>query len=311
LLFAVLASTEIAIRTFEKSLSIDLLHIRSIPRIAKSLAQSDGVRVLFLGNSMTREGLDIERFSDEAARRGYDALSAAKVHPDDTTIAEWPYLFRHYFVRDTAPPDALVVGFANTNLEDRRAAQPDRIGHFYSDLSDTLDLFENEFTSFGDRAAYLLSHASSAYANRERVSRRIFDLLVPGYRKAAAQFNETVAAEGGPHASPVPSYRRLRKLIDLARENHTRLILVAMPTRAGYDLEPHLLDLLDAEGVPLIDARDIHGLGPEMFRDGLHMTPRGAQIYTRRVAQPVLEAMDLEGDGAARQHARAPLADDS
>lgn len=293
---------------FEQSLSIDLLHIRSIPRIARSLVESSGARVLFLGNSMTREGLDIERFSKAAARLGHPALSAAKVHPDDTTIAEWPYLFRHYFPNG-ASPDALVVGFANTNLEDRRAAQPDRIGYFYSDLSDTPDLFENEFTSFGDRAAYLLSHASSAYANRERVSRRIFDLLVPGYRKAAAQFNEAIAAAEHARASAAFSYRRLRVLIDLARTSRTDLILVAMPNRDPYELELDLLDLLEAEKIPLIDGRNIPGLGPEMFRDNLHLTADGARLYTDWITRPVLEALNLESDGAPGSHARASLAD--
>ena len=112
-----LLAAEAGIRSVGSSISLDLEHIGGIPAIAEEFGQGDELRVLFLGNSLTRAGLNPEAFELEAASQGLGPLRIAHIYPDDTTISEWPHVFKHFFVDPDLLPDVLVVGFALRPIE--------------------------------------------------------------------------------------------------------------------------------------------------------------------------------------------------
>ena len=74
LLGLLLFAAEAGIRAVGRSISVDLEHIGGIPALAEEFGQGDGLRVLFLGNSLTRAGLDPDSFELAAKSQGLGPL---------------------------------------------------------------------------------------------------------------------------------------------------------------------------------------------------------------------------------------------
>lgn len=275
-----LLAAEAGIRSAGGSLSLDLEHIGSIPAAAEELARGDELRVLFLGNSLIREGLDSDAFELAAESQGFGPLRIAHIYPDDTTIAEWPHVFKHFFVKPDLLPDVLVVCFALGHLEDTTPLYPELIGGLYSSLSDIPSIFQHDVIRLNDRVAFVLAQMSAVMTNRGRVAQRVLDTSIPYYREFSRTLNEAMREQVGAPDSP-PTYERLERLTQLASSHGVRLVLAAMPVREPYELDPRLPRLAEGLGASFIDARSVPGLTTDMFQDNLHLTPMGARLYTR------------------------------
>ena len=304
LVLVVLVFIEGGVRAIEDRLSVDIQHIRSIHDIADSLddeGETTGARtVLFLGNSLTRRGLDQVVFEKTLESEGVDDLAFAEVYPDDTAVLDWLYLYG----KEIAPagtPDFVVIDFGFWHLEDRSPwrAQTYRLGRHFVSWSALPRLFRDDVTSLADRANVALSKVSATFANRERVARRALSFL-PYYEVSAQQINDLASPDdaGGADAAP-ESYDRLTRLIRTVEDSGAELVLVAMPTREGYDLDSRIAEIAAANGAVLVDARTVPNLGEEDFADPIHLDPdTGAALYSEHAAE--LLAPILAGGGPVR-----------
>lgn len=276
---------EMGIRLTEERLSLDIRHIRRMEGIVAELDASTSPRVLFIGNSLTRHGADLDLMKEVLAANGVEELSVAAIHPDDTMVLDWLYLYDRYVVENDAVPDAVVVGFGIWHLEDRpiSRAQAYRLGrHFASDRM-LGQLLGTDLTTLTDRMNVLLARYSAAFANRERVSRRVLALL-PGYEESAQRVNDLLREPEEAQAS-APTYGRLERFVREVVGSGAELVLAAMPTRAGYDLDPELVRVAEAAGARVLDLRDVPGLTAAMFADPLHLDDGGAELFSRHAAQ--------------------------
>jgi hypothetical protein len=283
---ATLLLIELAMRMAGHTLSTDLRHIREIPRLAKELAAADGTRMLFLGNSLTRQGFDPEAFARALRENSTEPPAVRRVYPDDTTIVEWSALVHHYFFDADRAPDIVVVGFARDHLSDATTVHPARLGRYYSSLSDIPTIFRYDLVDFEARSEYLIAYASAAFGNRRRIPRRFFDLWVPHFRVARSEINRSLRKEPtGPASHPTYSYTRLERFGRLLREENVRGIAVAMPLPEVYPLDPGLREALDAQGIELVDARVVPGISRASYRDSQHLAPDGARTYSEWLAR--------------------------
>jgi len=307
-----LAVGELGMRAIETRLSIDVDHLKNFPAIAQALredAAPDELRVLFLGNSLTRLGVDQDVFKQSAEVDGRK-IHTAKMNPDNTALAEWYYAFGNFFADPQRAPDVLIVGFEGGHLRDHPSRHPARLAHYYCDANDWQDLRQFDLHGFEDAAGYWLARWSAMYSNRDRVERRLLDELIPGYRDGMQIVNQRQSAEADQQtAIQRPTYHRLREFIARAREHGVRVILAAMPIADRYELDPELLDVVDETGIELVDCRDVPGIRPEMFPDGIHMTPEAAERYSRYLASvlPWSRLMEPESGRLTEQNpAQAP-----
>lgn len=283
----VLAGGELFVRLRESALSLDVQHIRRIPSIAQELMRGEGGRVLFLGNSMTRNGVDVPIVEQELRAEGLNSpLRIERVYPDATGLAEWYYAFNHYFVAAGRLPDVLIIGFAANDLSDNRPPQPSRLAQYYTGAGDVPEVFAHDVKDFEARAEFLLSRLSASFANRTRMRERALDMFIPYYRESAQEINRAQQVmkkkEGAPAA---PTYRRLERLGRLAASRGVRVLLVAMPQREPYELDQQLQPTIERAGMTLIDARAPDGLGREAFVDEMHLSTDGAAVYSRHLAR--------------------------
>jgi hypothetical protein len=286
LVLLVLLGCELVVRTREQYLSLDLKHIGQIPAISQSMTEGPGLRVLFIGNSMTRYGVDASTFEREMKAQGVGPLRVEKVFPDATGLPDWYYAFKHYFVDAGHLPDVLIVGFASKDLQDDYAVEPTRLARYYSSSRDMPEIFSRDVLDFDSRVQFLLSSVSSSFANRNRVRTRVLDALVPYYRDTAQQLNRDMKTGRSGNAATAPhSYQRLERFIQLASQKGVRVIFVAMPLRDAYTLDPLVQKIVEDDGMTFVDCREVAGLGRESYIDEMHLKPEGATVYTQFLAR--------------------------
>lgn len=262
-------------------LSKDLVHIESISGAIDRLVDSNGARVVFLGNSLVREGIVKDQLVGHLSET--TPVSVAQVYPDATNIGDWLEIYRHHVTEPRNGHEVLIVGFAEDHLTDASPVHVRQLAQNYTTWNAAMRLFKEESLSFDSRAEFLLARYSTAFANAERVHRRVLERIIPYYRVSAARMNETNPGQRTAEA-PRPTYRRLKELIRLTNESNVRMVVVAFPVGSHYELDAGLPGLLKQSGVTFVDAREFEGITPDMFPDGYHMNDAAAMIFSVQLA---------------------------
>lgn len=282
-----LAACELGVRASVHRASIDVRHIKEIPRIVDGLSKARRPTVLFLGNSLTRAGVVPTALS-------LDRAHVAMIYPDDTTIADWHYLYERYVRSKGAAPDVLLVGFAGDHLSDSPALHLERLGGEFGGLGALAEAFRHDVLDLDGRVSYLLASLSTAYANRERVRALIFAALIPHYKSSAQAFNRAVRARHEASHGPSPRrYSRLARFLELFKGGSTKLVFVAIPVPAPHPIDPSLEELVRESGSRLLDLRRPAGLTEADYLDGYHLTPRGGELFSRELSRRLLDIGEL------------------
>lgn len=282
---AALLLCELGLRATIGRASIDVAHIDSIPQIVTRLSMSGKPSILFLGNSLTRAGVIPKDLA-------FPPDHVALIHPDDSTIADWLYLYERQVAGRHVAPDLLVVPFAGDHLSDTPAARAERLGDF-GGFPVAPDAFSNDIRDFDGRVSYVLAALSTAYANRERVRTELFARLIPRYKESAQAMNRQAKERALAAAEGRKSYGRLARFLRLVKSGQTKVVFVAMPTPRPREIDPTLRSLIAASGADLIDLRKPEGLTDADYSDGYHLKASGGALFTRALSRRLLERADL------------------
>jgi hypothetical protein len=272
-----LAASEAGMRVAANRLSLDMQHIAGIPEVAEAVRRDPSRTVLFLGNSLTRRGVDLRVIGPALGK----CVRAYAVYPDDTTILDWHYTLERFFVDAGAAPSVVVVGYASFHLDDSAPYHPERIAQ-YAGLRYAGELFANDLRGADARANYLLSSVSMAFAEGGRLKLMIFDHLIPAYRATAQWLNS--AALGEMERNTGSSLERLKRFLALCRAAGIAPVFVAMPVPGSYPLDPRIPATVAAGGGRFIDLRQTPGIDDKCYLDGHHLNPRGAVLYSTALA---------------------------
>ena len=284
-----LLAVEVGIRWFEPNLSVDVSHIRNIPRIVAKVADAKGETLLFLGNSMTHRGVNVKVLTPDLNAQGIDTknLTIELIHPDSSGILYWNYLYDYYFKDPKNLPDTLVVSFGKNHLADDTYDYEHvlRIAHQFTTWQDVPKAFQRDFISASERGDFLLAKVFASFTHRERVRVRLFDKLIPHYRSTVRLFNDQANAGTAVSTSrQVFTYDDLQRFLSNIDTSKTKVIFIAMPMRDAHHLDPQIDKVVRQNGATFIDLRSVTGLGSNDFRDPLHLIPKGAIIYSHALA---------------------------
>lgn len=293
----VLFCCEILVRIEEPRLSLDVQHIHEIPTIVQRLSTKQSERVLFLGNSLTRAGVEPATIQLDLKPPLGKTLAVERVYPDDTTLSDWYYIYRAFVVNPHAEPDVVVVSFALDQLEDHSQMHVDRLGGYFGGWTTRREVFAYDLPGFGDRVEYALASSSRLFANQDRVRLRVLDFLVPHYRESAGKLNRIMQQTAEKKNGNRQSYIRLRRFIELVRGNGSKLFLVAMPTGGPeYQIPESLVETVRSEDAIFLDMRGVNGVD---YSDGYHLTAKGAKKYSAALAQGLQRAGVFNSDAVA------------
>jgi len=271
-------------------LSKDIAHLQSFPEIAAEVAAmnpEDGTRVLFLGNSLTRYGVDPQVYTQACGLLFEEQVQAVKLNPDNTALADWFYAYRTYFSRPGIRPDVIVIGFEGGHLRDAPSRHPARLAQYYTTYADWADLRHHDVTGFEEMANFELSRYSAAFGNRDRIQRKVLDNVIPDYREGMDELNARMVEQSETElvAETGPDYLRLLEFIAQAERDGVQVILAAMPVPQAYEFDAGLLEVVASTSAELVDCREVPGMTEDMFFDGLHMDERGQQLYSTTLAE--------------------------
>ena len=295
-LLVFLCALEIFTRVSLHDRSKDFRRFGGYPAKAAALvATANTQRIAFIGNSATDRGVDPRVVEAAFARHGRPTAAELFV-ADQSRVDTWRYIFERYFARPERNPDLVVFTFYENDLEDGNPIEIGRLAQFFTSIRDWPELFRVNLLTLDDRASFVISSFSATYAASDRIRERILPALVPGFRDHSERINEIIfqheqhRRQLRPAAPTRPRFGAVEALLDRAAERGVKLCFVAYPTlvaggRSPYDLAPDLLALLARRGIPLIDLRNVPGLGPEFYADEVHLTEAGRARYSAALGE--------------------------
>lgn len=296
LILAGLALVEWSTRAAWLPGSTDMSDYRSFARRAETLVAAPAPRFAFIGDSVTdRVQLDLMQQAWLAATG--NALATDKFIAYDSNLATWYWIADQFFWERDLRPDLIVVTYYHeVGLADSEPEDVSNLAQFFTDSGDRPELFANDVTTLSQRAEYLLSSTSLAFAMRDRIRDRTLGSFFR-YRPFARSVNEiNFQREKGQskgHEMEPQTFHALRRFVARARQAGVDVCFVAFrprPEAAGpvdYEIPPEALRIIADAGMLHLDLREIEDLGADKYEDNVHLNEAGRSIYTQRLAQEI------------------------
>jgi hypothetical protein len=266
-------------------MSKDLYRFNGYAAAADKLLARPGLKVALVGNSATQAAVDLPVLEKSLTRALHREVDVDMFVADASCIETWLFMMNHYFYAASRRPDAYVVLYFGDNLKDGARTDVGRLAFYFTSRDDWKEVFDLVLHSWSDRVEFAVASKSAMVAARDRIRDRLISWVVPDYKDfiyAENQINYDHESAGRPKAKG--AYRVLERFLARSREHDARLIFVAFPTRANYDLEPEEQRILGAAGVPVVDLRSVAGIKPDDYADWVHMKESAAPAFTSRLA---------------------------
>lgn len=279
----VFSAVELGMCAMKDKLSLDLKHINAIPSIVADLDRQPVPHIVFLGNSLTRVSVQTK----DIAEVWPAAPSMARIHPDDTTLLDWHYVYQRNFGKALLRQNLIVVSFVRSQLDDNQELHIDRLGSHFAGFQHVREAFKHDVLETGDRMEFLLAGLFCAMANRERVQNRVL-ASIPGYMEFAKAINRSVRAKTV-IPSGARSYTRLQRFLTAVRARGDKVLFVAIPLPSSYRIADELRAAIREGGANLIDMQGVEPLTGRDFPDGYHLSEEGATRFSRSLGRAMAE----------------------
>ena len=146
-----LALLELVFRAVAPLVSGNVKQISEIPEIAADLAQKKPA-ILFLGNSLMGNALDLKAFDQQANLN----MAYFKVIPDGTSLWDWSCIIKNSFIDEKRLPDVVVIGYAWAQV----GPVSTRLGGFFCSVKDLPELINLGMSDSSDVLEFLVSKVS-------------------------------------------------------------------------------------------------------------------------------------------------------
>lgn len=273
----VIGIVELILRISAGSLSGDVRHIQEMPAIILSLSQQPPPRLMFVGNSLAGEGIDLDVIRSGLSEEIDAAVSVGGLFPDASTQLSWYYIIKNMVLQEPAP-EVVVFGIADFTVKDAADPRIRSLAMDYARVGDIPELFSRYLKSFDERGEFLTASALHSYATQERVKKRILDAIIPGYRaglRALVRMGSLHSEERETESMQRPTYRKVADLIEMASTHGMHSVFVGMPLVENWNLDTMLVSTIVEHGGTFIDARSLANLDENDFRDGFHLNADG------------------------------------
>lgn len=288
---AMLLGAEVCLRYAETRLSKDVAHIREAVSIAATLASPRApaapLRVLFMGNSSIREGLDNDLLlSDLEKRHGVNAQTWFFL-PDGGNVNAWYWAWRRYFESAGSRPEWVVLcggaSHFDDGLMDVRAA-----GNYFVGWSDSYKYLQTDARGLEQRLEFVMGKMSLAYASRGRVQRKLTDMILPYNREVLHEIVNAPLLSAPAQEARAAREEQSEMLAAILAEIHAErlhTVVVAMPNLIPYNVPESRQDVIRESGAAFVDLRSVPGIGEADFYDKAHLNENGAKLFTIALAQ--------------------------
>lgn len=271
-----------SLRLAQRHLSGNLAHVAQIPALLAEAGVPQERSLLLLGNSLINDGVAAPVL---AGQLPYDRVG--KITPDGTGLWDWQCLLDHQLLSQPGIQfDTLVIGFGWHLLSDQTRVDPSRLGSLFCRVGDLAAPQRVGLQHSSDIGEFLAARSLKLYALRETLRNRLLQLIIPHYEEYTQAANRAGGGDAGSQQqdAQVYTYRTFTELTQRLRAAGTSVIVVAMPVQDGYEIDDGLNALSGQGLLTLVDLRDAP-LGPQHYRDPMHLNAEGQQILTQELAQ--------------------------
>jgi hypothetical protein len=290
-ILTVLLISEIGIRKSLSRLSIDHAHLEGIPSMVDEMATDQKTKVLIMGNSLARKGINEGQLLSAADVDPAD-LHMYRFIPDGGSIGNWTFGWERYFWKPESHPELILLCGGAAHYRDGKL-DPLATGSTYVSSRNLVQVMYNDFNEAEDRLRLAGAFFSHGYANAYRVRRRALDIFTPRYRSAAQSINEqrkrTTQEKFPPTTAPEATLDRLTNFVSARLRERIRVIVINMPSFDGYEPPANIRSSVGQAGGSYLDMRHVDGLDDTCFvdpygADPYHLNAHGAEVFTHALA---------------------------
>lgn len=286
-LVLLLGGMELGARLFEEKLSKDVKHIRSLPGVSAKLkaAPAGAYKVLILGNSLSRDGLDQALLKVGIAKIVGREVELAAMYPDGSSISQWYYGYRRYFMENEVHPDLVILGTGRTHLLDG-PLETDRLAAFYTSAGDLPALLKKS-GDLEDISKALVARSSALFAHRGRVQPLVFYNSIPGYTETTQNLTvqRPTEGEGTVTTQRQESCELFAKLLKTFQSQGSQVVVTAIPLPKPYALPGCVKQAAAGGEIKLIEEGSQLQLDAKLFPDGYHLNKEGAALFTQQLLE--------------------------
>ncbi len=245
--------------------------------------------LLIVGNSLVGHGLDF-------------GMLRTVLSPDwdvhrywiyNTSYEDW-YFGLHRLFAEGSRPDVVAVTFAALHWF-ATGIRGDYSAAYMFEAGDIPELASEVQLDRTKTSNLFFARYSKFYAVRSETRKAILQQILPDLPRMYDLFQPTAS-------KPRPSREvlailtpRIKRMSDLVKRNGATLMLIVPPIpRPGEEYHQELLVAARAAGVEVFMPMNCSDLPKKDFIDDMHLTPRGAALYTGRllsVMEPALNSV--------------------
>jgi hypothetical protein len=235
--------------------------------------------VVLLGNSLLLASVDMDRLQALVGSR----ITVRRFAVEDTTYVDWDLAIER-IVEENAPRQMLLM------LSPEQLGMTHTRGAYsaYNLLSPGGSLKAARWTGMDNTQAsgMLVSHYSAFYGKRNEIRKLALDRVLPG--SGAALQSLALQKRNEPRKVEWPNsllFGRLMQIHATCAAHEVKCHLIAPPLLNQHDQTKSMLEMARAAG--LADTRSLtrnDWTESEFGPDGFHMSPAGAQEFTRMLA---------------------------
>jgi hypothetical protein len=240
--------------------------------------------VLLVGNSLIREGLDMDAARAQMGSR-YDVH---RMIVESTEYPDWRYALPSLFERG-ARPSYVVLTISPLQMNSHMPLFLETT-HYLLTPREVIAMSRAEDGGPSSYAMHFLEYASPYWGTRTSAQTALKD-KIPGYRSLLYAW---AANKIGPQNFEA---KRMQELAEICRRYHVRLVYVALPANnpnGGHDAR-QIQNAAEVNGVlylrPIADS-DLHG---DEYTDFIHLSEAGKAKFMPAFISALTKTLDAAG----------------
>jgi hypothetical protein len=236
--------------------------------------------VLFIGNSLLLEGLDMGML--EAGLR--DRYRPQRYVVEATTYYDWLYGLRRLF-RGGMRPDTVVLSLGPTQLA-ASTTNGDYSARFLFGIQDIWPASRDAGVDLTTTSGYYAAHFSAYYAARSGLRAVLIGKLAPPVVQMWQESVVTAAADLTDEQLIPVIEPRLRKIHELCASYGTEFLFLVPPTMQPGDTA--IVRAGDQAGVRVLRPVPNGSLPADYYQDGFHLNRQGAAVFTQAIVREMM-----------------------
>ncbi len=282
---AVVLAAETAVRVVSPLVSGNVAASLTLEQRSLEAAKDPHNRIVLVGNSMTERGIDPATLAEARPDLSGATSLPAVLSMDSSDLWYWSCMVRA--LPDAFPrPKFLVIGYGWNDLSDQASLETGKTFGLVCPVRMIAEIAEHAGAGLEEHLQALTAKGSWTYALHADLRHRLLGPVIPRYESQTNRLNEARRStqNQGVGSRPVFTYRALDRILADAQSKGYNPVIVAMPVKGRYEIDPALGQTVAASGGIFLDLRNAPGLDAGSFDDPIHLSKSGSRILTAELA---------------------------